>query len=378
MNKFFQIGNFVLDVVMSEGHKMSSRVTEFPVEEGSAFSDNIRPNPMMITCEGIVTNTPLPSNLAQQSKIGKPLFSQPDTVSGGSTEPAVIQHLRSDEAYEYLRNIWLAGQPVTIRTSLGVFERMALEDLDIPRDPQTGDALKFTASFKQIQVISNERLKSSKTPGYGGKNRRGHQNGDPNVGARVLWKRGIQPGGSVIYDTRYVEMRYNPKAKLTSWYYVKNQPINLAAMTFQTSKVPAGAPATTEVAGFFSIYGKEENRPLSAREDFWLRKDLARDRTVAAQDAFLFDVYFAGLSDDERDAARRASSKASRGVIVDNPYDPDILRRPVQDPSRLQRSVMIDQGQGSDPLSRVSSKKPLNSSGLSQANNNFGTTSLLP
>lgn len=395
MNKFVQIGDFILDVVLRETHKLTSEVTKFPIEEGGNFSDNIRPNPMEFSVDGIVTNAPLPSGQSAQLAKGIPLISQPtpddvvnvfrSLVTGDPfvKTPNTVKYLRSDLAYMYLKSIWEAGQPVTVRTSLGVFEEMALVDFDTTRQADTGDALKFTASFQQLQIISNERLKSSKTPGYGGKNRRGNKTGYANVGARVLWKRGIQPGGPVIYDTRYVEMRASTlDANKTTWFYVKEQPINIAAINVQVSKVDGRSP-NTEVSGFFSLYGKEENRPLTSRETFWLLKDLERDNAIARQrkaeaDALagIRNVQLQDSIDTDRRAAAQARSWASRGAI-DAPYDPDILRRPIQDPSKMQRSTMTQQGNGRDPLGGLrqsvggpnTSKKPLNSSALSNAQN---------
>lgn len=365
MNKFVQIEEFILDVVLSEQHRLSCDVTEFPVEDGGSFSDNIRPKPIELTIEGVITNAPLPSMQAAQLAKGIPQIGLPDTVSGGSNTPAVIQYLRSDQAYRYLKYLWERRASVTIRTSLGVFQNMAPLDLDIPRDARTGDAIKFTASFRQIQTVTNDRLKT-RVPGFGGKNRRGNKAGDPNVGARTLWKRGIQPGGPVIYDTKYVEMRADKKDPTkTQWWYVKNQPISLAAITFQTSRTDGNLVSSskyktnTEVSGFFSKFGKEENRLLTDREVFWLLKDLQRDNAAKRAKQWQAQGGF-GSNEDElyrnlRD--RKAAEQARSWAAGTNPYDPDILRRPIQDPSKMQRSTMQQQGDGRDPLGGVSTKR---------------------
>lgn len=383
MNKFFQIGDFILDVVLNESHKMASDVTEYPIEGGGTLSDNIRPKPLEISVEGIVTNHPLPSNLIAQQQVAKPLFSQPDTVSGGSTTPAVIKHLRSDEAYEYLRKLWLSRDVFTIRTSLGVYTNMTVQSIDTTRDSGTGDALRFTAQFKQLEILTNER--TTRKPGYGGKRRRGPQGTDPNVGAKVQWRRGVQPGGPVIYDAKYVEMRADPKdAKVVKWWYIKNQPTNVTGISgaytiaFTAAGNLARAQRNTEVAGFFSKYGKEENRLLSERELYWLGKDLERDRNAARVAAFeddIVDAFVDGPQDatvmaEKRRAAAKARSFGAMGT-PGNPYDPDVLRRPIQDPSKMQRSVMQKQGNGADPLGNISSKKPLNTDALSNSNSNL-------
>lgn len=380
MNKFVQIGDFILDVVLNESHKMASDVTEHPVEGGGTMSDNIRPKPLQISVDGIVTNHPLPSNLVNQQQVAKPLISQPDAISGGTT-PGVVKFLRSDQAYEYLRRLWTDSATVTVRTSLGVFENMAIEDISTTRDSNTGDALHFTASFKQITILTNER--TFRKPGYGGKRRRGPQGADPNVGPRVLWRRGIQPGGAQIYDTKFVEIRYDRKAKENKWWYVKNQPIGLAAQNRDASPLERFRVDITGVTGFFSIFGKEENRPLAEREVFWLGKDLKRDRDAARDREIQTQTIDAVFGDqilaEQRRAAAKARSYGSMGT-PNNPYDPDVLRRPIQDPSKMQRSMMQQQGNGTDPLGNISSKKPLNTDALSNSNsalqNGLGRTIL--
>lgn len=369
-NKFVQINEFILDVTLSETHKFSSEVTDYPVENGGSFSDNIRPKPMQLTIEGVITNTPLQSNAATQAQIPGGVLSQPapeaaelvGIIGSFITENVgpIIKHLRSDQAYQYLRNIWLARNGVTVRTSLGVFENMALVDLDIPRTPETGDAIRFTASFQQIEVVNNERLN---LPGLSDKDRHGPKTGTPNVGAQILWKRGIQPGGPVIYDTKYVTLEYNKTAKRIEWRYVKQQPISIAAINFQVSRVN-GRALNDGPSGFFSMYGPEENRALTEREVFWLNKDLQRDAAARRAKEFAArvstDETSAVQSEDERTGAdRKAASQARswwdrRGSID----DPEVLRRPIQDPSKLQRSTMKEQGQGTDPFGTASSRRP--------------------
>ena len=53
------IDDFLIDCSISENHTFDSDVTDYPVESGSNISDNIRPLPLVVEIEGVVSNTPI-------------------------------------------------------------------------------------------------------------------------------------------------------------------------------------------------------------------------------------------------------------------------------------------------------------------------------
>jgi hypothetical protein len=129
------IDGFVLDCLLSDNHTFDSEVTEFPVESGSTISDNIRPKPLVITIEAIVSNTPL-------------TFA--GNFRGAGSVPSI-------DCYAKLLAIRRERRLVTIATSLETFFNMALESLGIPRAAGRGDELRFNATFKQVQIVINKR-----------------------------------------------------------------------------------------------------------------------------------------------------------------------------------------------------------------------------
>src|SRR5690606_1988974 len=90
---------------------------------------------IVVTLEGIVSDTPIGTLAALRGEDVRP----------------------SDDAFARLLAIRDAREPVTIETSLRVFENMVLQSLSVPRSAQTGDALRFRATFQQIQLVTNER-----------------------------------------------------------------------------------------------------------------------------------------------------------------------------------------------------------------------------
>jgi hypothetical protein len=127
------IADFIIDAELEGDHRWSATITEHPVEEGVDIVDHISPRPVEITISGLVSDTPL-----------EPLASQ------RGPNP-------SRDAFEHLRDLHAAREPVTIETSLDVFEDMALESFDVPTSAEIGDAFEFSATFRRIEIRSNER-----------------------------------------------------------------------------------------------------------------------------------------------------------------------------------------------------------------------------
>lgn len=136
------IDNFAIDCLISDNHTFESEVTEFPVESGSTISDNIRPKPITIVMECIVSNTPL-ENASRFRKDGS---------------------VPTEDAYAMLQKIRTDRRLVTISTSLQDYTNMAMESLSIPRASGRGDELRFSATFKQVQIVTNVRGKRVAIP----------------------------------------------------------------------------------------------------------------------------------------------------------------------------------------------------------------------
>ena len=130
------IGDFQIDASITESHEFDSDVTDFPVETGSSITDNVRPKPIVVTIDGIVSDTPL------------------GTISGVRTG---TDALPSADALAALLAIRDARQPISITTSLKSFPSMVLTTLAVPRDATTGAALRFSATFTEVLLVTNNR-----------------------------------------------------------------------------------------------------------------------------------------------------------------------------------------------------------------------------
>lgn len=124
-----------IDVFTNETHNFDSLITSDPVEEGSDITDNIKEQPISVVLTGIVSDTPF-----GQLDLRRPLG-----------------ELHSAAALDKLLEIREAREPVTIETSLRKYENMALERLSVPMNINVGDSFQFTATFKQIRIITTQR-----------------------------------------------------------------------------------------------------------------------------------------------------------------------------------------------------------------------------
>lgn len=179
---YIAINNFLIDCSISESHSFDSEVTDYPVESGSSIADNIRPLPIQVDIEGLVSNTPI--GLMR------------DERSSADTRPA-------EDAYELFQSIRKAREPVTIQTSLRTFDSMVLQSLTIPKGDHM-DHLRFQAKFKQIITVENKRTIRVSTPIGTGKKKVGKP-ADPYGGRTILIDRLLNRW----WDPDYVTWRAN-------------------------------------------------------------------------------------------------------------------------------------------------------------------------
>ena len=133
-----------VDAVLVERHEMASRVSQYPVEDGGTISDHILNEPRRVSIEGFVTDSPLS---------GLP-------VPGAGIIEAVALAGQSPTrgAFGFLESLRDDRMRVTLVTGLKRYESMVLTTLSIPRDGGTGQALRFSADFVEIEVVETQSV----------------------------------------------------------------------------------------------------------------------------------------------------------------------------------------------------------------------------
>lgn len=136
-----KIDTIELDALISEDHKYSSKVTDYPVEDGTIISDHIVNEPVKLMIQGIVSDTPI--NIFAQFN-------------------------RSIDAFNELVRIHNERLVVTVVSGIKTYQNMAITSLDVPRNLKTGQSLTFNIELQQIKFERNVNVDLEESAPFGG------------------------------------------------------------------------------------------------------------------------------------------------------------------------------------------------------------------
>lgn len=137
------IGGYRIDATISESHDSSSDVTGYPVESGGNVVDHIREKPQVITMACIISDAPLDKDLAALRAKELGLASGTTTISRN--------------AYDVLAAMKAKHELIEVETSLGIRKNMVFAGFVVQVDGATGEALAFTATLQQVDIVTNKR-----------------------------------------------------------------------------------------------------------------------------------------------------------------------------------------------------------------------------
>ena len=145
----YKVGSVELDLILDEDHSKSAQVTENPLQDGRAISDGIFLELQEGSLTGLVTN--------HSVKIAEERAKQLDL----QTSEALLEEAENYKLENRARQTWVdlkavmdAKQPVTIVTSLEVYDNVAITNISTERNGDSGDALEIKVSFRQILTVS--------------------------------------------------------------------------------------------------------------------------------------------------------------------------------------------------------------------------------
>lgn len=178
-------GGIWLDASLEELHISDSEVTTHPVEEGSDITDHVRPKADAIRLTGVVSNQPIetpgshadgarPVTLSREFELGPPGAISGVTgggLVGGALASAVGDLLglnrgavvaqgfdqgfdRVADAYLELLAIKNEGRLFEISTTLRTYEQMVMRQLEVRRDAENGQWLRFSAVCEQLRIVA--------------------------------------------------------------------------------------------------------------------------------------------------------------------------------------------------------------------------------
>ncbi|HEY1549247.1 MAG TPA: hypothetical protein VGG28_15585 [Kofleriaceae bacterium] len=183
-----RIDGYLLDCTISEEPVYESEVTDHPVETGSDITDNIRTKSIVYNVEAIVSDTPRGVVAQEPSRAN----------TAGSPLP-------SKDAYQKLVAIQQTKKLITIISDrYGSLNNMAMLKLSPPVTKDTGRSLQFTAQFRQITFITNNRTTVRvAVPSNGPPKKSGTLPVTPNNTSAVIYVISILPQFRIAYTKTY-------------------------------------------------------------------------------------------------------------------------------------------------------------------------------
>lgn len=154
-------GALEIDATPSRAWEIAAEVTEFPVEQGSAITDHIRPLNGTLSLEGVISNTPLvlPSTQMQ----GVTLAPGAVTLTGGDGKARATM-LQWSGVFDrvklcdgILAGLVASATPVTLTTPLRSLEGLAIVRYKVDETPESGQALRLTLDFKALRIATTAR-----------------------------------------------------------------------------------------------------------------------------------------------------------------------------------------------------------------------------
>lgn len=146
-----RIGEVRLDAAVREEHVATARVTESPVESGAKISDHVHLEPETLNIDGVITDSPV--------------YLHPNSASeddGLLTVPLASSGSRAIDAFEALRRLLANRQPITVVTGLHVYSNMVLTSVNVPREPESGLALRFSCELRQVVIVASQTVPPNK------------------------------------------------------------------------------------------------------------------------------------------------------------------------------------------------------------------------
>lgn len=145
----YKVGSVELDLILDEDHSKSAQVTENPLQDGRSISDGIYLELQEGSLTGLVTN----HSVKIAEKRAKQLELQDSETLMAEAENYQLEN-RAKQAWVDLKAVMDAKQPVTIVTSLEVYDNVAITNISTERNGDSGDALEIKVSFRQILTVS--------------------------------------------------------------------------------------------------------------------------------------------------------------------------------------------------------------------------------
>ena len=140
-----RIAGVKLDGVIRENHSAPIRIKKNPVEWGVDITDHAIIEPVKISIEGIVSDTPLGFDA------GIELLDSIDSLFGAAT-----YQTRSQHAFNSLTFFKNEREPIDVQTGLKLYKNMLITDIKVSQDKDTSKAVFLSIDCEEIIIVQSE------------------------------------------------------------------------------------------------------------------------------------------------------------------------------------------------------------------------------
>lgn len=133
----YSVGSVNMHIILEEQHAVDVVVTEHPVQDGSVISDHVSVKLREGSLKALVSNHSL---------------SEAKTFNPSATPGDELKNVALD-AWDRLKQVAEAMQPVTIVTVMETYKNVIVTHVGAVRNGESGDAQEFDVKFKQIKRV---------------------------------------------------------------------------------------------------------------------------------------------------------------------------------------------------------------------------------
>jgi hypothetical protein len=171
---------FTFDASISETHSRSAEATKNVIEDGSNITDHIKLNPIQLSIEALISDTPtsfiqsaigvggafisnIAGNAAGRGLLGTAAATGVGLGIGGLAGLLTNIPRNPKDAWGYLDGIWKERLPFKMITALQEYKDMVITSLSVPRNAGVGRSLRFSMTVEQIIIVENSFVELSLT-----------------------------------------------------------------------------------------------------------------------------------------------------------------------------------------------------------------------
>lgn len=154
LSKSSEIAGIKIDGVISETTNETMLVPTNPLESGVVSVDQVVRQPRTFVMEAVITDTPLlGAGFGDSTAYTLGGVVNRSTGIVGASLPSGAG--RSQQGYQRLRRLMLAGDFIEIETNLGKISNLLFTSLGLSQNVSTARSLFFTATFLEAIVVSS-------------------------------------------------------------------------------------------------------------------------------------------------------------------------------------------------------------------------------